>query len=298
MTDAAQRRQIPLRGILYMLATAVVTFPALNASVKYLADEYSLVQIIWVRSVIHLLWMVVLFMPGLGLKLFATRRLGLQLTRSLLQLISLVTFVVGLLYIPMTTATTIFFTGPLLVVALAVPLLGERVGVRRWMAVLVGFVGALVIIRPGADSMDWATLLILASAFFYALYQILTRRAADYDDFRVSAVYTILIALVVSSVAVPFYWETPIGWLDWLVFGGLGILGGLGHLFVIKAYEHAPASVIGPFDYGQLIGATVIGYLVFAEFPDLWTWAGAAIIIVSGIYIARREARAKALAGN
>jgi drug/metabolite transporter (DMT)-like permease len=216
----------------------------------------------------------------------------------LLQLISLVTFVVGLLYIPMTTATTIFFTGPLLVVALAVPLLGERVGVRRWMAVLVGFVGALVIIRPGADSMDWATLLILASAFFYALYQILTRRAADYDDFRVSAVYTILIALVVSSVAVPFYWETPIGWLDWLVFGGLGILGGLGHLFVIKAYEHAPASVIGPFDYGQLIGATVIGYLVFAEFPDLWTWAGAAIIIVSGIYIARREARAKALAGN
>jgi drug/metabolite transporter (DMT)-like permease len=298
MTDAAQRRQIPLRGILYMLATAVVTFPALNASVKYLADEYSLVQIIWVRSVIHLLWMVVLFMPGLGLKLFATRRLGLQLTRSLLQLISLVTFVVGLLYIPMTTATTIFFTGPLLVVALAVPLLGERVGVRRWMAVLVGFVGALVIIRPGADSMDWATLLILASAFFYALYQILTRRAADYDDFRVSAVYTILIALVVSSVAVPFYWETPIGWLDWLVFGGLGILGGLGHLFVIKAYEHAPASVIGPFDYGQLIGATIIGYLVFAEFPDLWTWAGAAIIIVSGIYIARREARAKALDGN
>jgi drug/metabolite transporter (DMT)-like permease len=298
MTDAAQRRQIPLRGILYMLATAVITFPALNASVKYLADEYSLVQIIWVRSVIHLLWMVVLFMPGLGLKLFATRRLGLQLTRSLLQLISLVTFVVGLLYIPMTTATTIFFTGPLLVVALAVPLLGERVGVRRWMAVLVGFVGALVIIRPGADSMDWATLLILASAFFYALYQILTRRAADYDDFRVSAVYTILIALVVSSVAVPFYWETPIGWLDWLVFGGLGILGGLGHLFVIKAYEHAPASVIGPFDYGQLIGATIIGYLVFAEFPDLWTWAGAAIIIVSGIYIARREARAKALDGN
>ncbi len=293
MTDAAERRQIPLRGVLYMLATAVVIFPALNASIKYQAADYSLVQIMWVRSVVHLLWMMVLFMPGLGLRLFATRRLKLQLLRSLLQLIALVSFVVGLLYIPMTTATSIFFTGPLIVVALAVPLLGERVGVRRWLAVLVGFVGALIIIRPGGDGMHWAALLILASALFYALYQILTRRVADHDDFRVSAVYTILIALAVSSAAVPFFWVTPIGWLDWLIFGGLGILGGLGHLFVIKAYEHAQASFVGPFDYGQLLGATIVGYLVFAEFPDYWTWIGAPVIIVSGIYVARREALAR-----
>jgi drug/metabolite transporter (DMT)-like permease len=156
----------------------------------------------------------------------------------------------------------------------------------------------MVIIRPGFEGMHWAALSILASAVFYALYQILTRRAADHDDFRVSAVYTIVIALVVSSAAVPFYWETPIGWLDWLVFVGLGVLGGLGHLFVIKAYEHAQASVVGPFDYGQLIGVTIVGYLVFAEFPDLWTWIGAAIIISSGIYVARRERRVKTLAGE
>ncbi|MDP7345064.1 MAG: hypothetical protein QF767_17270, partial [Alphaproteobacteria bacterium] len=105
MTDATERRQIPLRGILYMLATAVVIFPLLNASVKFLAEDYSLVQIIWIRSVVHLLWMLVLFMPGMGLRLFAARRLKLQLTRSLLQLIALVCFIVGLLYIPMTTAT-------------------------------------------------------------------------------------------------------------------------------------------------------------------------------------------------
>ena len=189
----------------------------------------------------------------------------------------------------MTPATSIYFTGPLMVVALAVPLLGERVGLRRWLAVLVGFLGALVIIRPGFEGMHWAALSLIASAFFYALYQILTRRAADHDDFRVSAVYTIVIALVISSIAVPFYWETPTGWLDWLVFSGLGIFGGLGHLFVIKAYEHAEASFIGPFDYGQLIGVTIIGYLVFAEFPDIWTWVGAAIIITSGIYVSRRE---------
>ena len=296
--ESAQRRQIPVRGIFYMLATAIVVFPLLNASVKYLAADYSLVQIIWVRSIVHFVWMVALFMPGLGWQLFATRRLGLQLTRSALQLVALIAFVIGLIHIPMTTVTSIYFTSPLIVVVLAVFLLGERVGIRRWVAVLFGFLGALVIIRPGFEGMHWAALSILASAVFYALYQILTRRAADHDDFRVSAVYTIVIALVVSSAAVPFYWETPIGWLDWLVFVGLGVLGGLGHLFVIKAYEHAQASVVGPFDYGQLIGVTIVGYLVFAEFPDLWTWIGAAIIISSGIYVARRERQVKTLAGE
>jgi len=296
--DSAQRCQIPVRGIFYMLATAIVVFPLLNASVKYLAADYSLVQIIWVRSIVHFVWMVALFMPGLGWQLFATRRLGLQLTRSALQLVALIAFVIGLIHIPMTTVTSIYFTSPLIVVVLAVFLLGERVGIRRWVAVLFGFLGALVIIRPGFEGMHWAALSILASAVFYALYQILTRRAADHDDFRVSAVYTIVIALVVSSAAVSFYWETPIGWLDWLVFVGLGVLGGLGHLFVIKAYEHAQASVVGPFDYGQLIGVTIVGYLVFAEFPDLWTWIGAAIIISSGIYVARRERQVKTLAGE
>ena len=276
-----------------MLATAVVMFPLLNASVKFLAADYSLVQIIFVRSVVHLLWMLVLFMPGMGLKLFVPNRLGLQLMRSLLQLLALVAFIVGLLYVPMTTATAIYFVGPLLVVAMAALLLGERVGIRRWFAVLAGFAGAMVIIRPGADDTHWAALLILLSALFYALYQVLTRRIADHDDFRVTAVFTILIAFVASTIAVPFYWITPVDWLDWLVFGGLGIFGGLGHLFVIKAYEHAEASVVGPFDYGQLLGVSVVGYLVFAEIADLWTWIGAAIIIASGIYVARREAVAR-----
>ena len=101
---------------------------------------------------------------------------------------------------------------------------------------------------------------------------------------------------MLSSAAVPFFWETPIGWTDWLIFVGLGILVGLGHLFIVKAYTHARASVVGPFDYGQLIGVTIVGYLVFSEFPDLWTWIGAGIVISSGIYVAHRERRASALA--
>ncbi len=198
-TGSAERRQIPMRGILYMLAAAIVIFPLLNTSVKYLAADYSLVQIIWARSIAHFLWMAVLFMPGLGWKLFATQRLGLQLTRSALQLTALITFVIGLVYLPMTTVTSIYFTSPLMVVALAVPLLGERVGIRRWLAVLIGFLGAVVIIRPGFEGMHWAVLSLLASAFLYALYQILTRRVADHDDFRASAIYTIVIARVIFS---------------------------------------------------------------------------------------------------
>ena len=124
MIVAAERHQIPIRGICYMLATTLVMFPALNASVKFLATDYSLVQIIFVRSIVHLGWMLVFFMPGMGFKLFATNCLGLQLARSLLQLLALVAFVVGLLYVPMTTATSIYFSGPLIVVALAALLLG------------------------------------------------------------------------------------------------------------------------------------------------------------------------------
>ncbi len=291
MESAAQRRQIPMRGILYMLITAVILFPALNASVKYLSQDYSLVQIIWMRSVVHFLWMVVLFMPILGIKLFITTRPKLQIARSFLQLTALTTFVVGLMYTPMTTAASIYFCGPLIVVALAAPLLGERVGFKRWIAVFIGFIGALIIIRPGGDGMHWASTLILVSAALYALYQILTRIAADHDDFRVSSIYTVFLALIISSIAVPFFWVTPVNVVDWAIFIGLGILGGLGHLFVIKAYEHAEASLVGPFDYGQLIGATILGFFIFSEFPDIWTWIGAGIIVLSGIYVARYKQR-------
>lgn len=291
MSTFVPARQSPALGVLYMSLTAVVLFPSLNASVKFLLPEYSIVQIIWVRSIIHMSWMLALFMPALGWRVFATRRPFLQLSRSALQLTALGMYVTALAYVPLTTATSIAFTAPLMVVALSVPLLGERVGARRWLAVGVGFGGALIIIRPGSGFTEWATLLVLGSAVAYALYQVLTRKVAAHDDVRVTAVYTIILALVISTVAVPFYWTTPVGWLDWVVFIFLGLFGGFGHFFLIKAYEHAQASLVGPFDYGQLVGATVLGYLVFGEFPDFWTWVGAAVLIASGVYVARREAR-------
>ena len=292
MTVSGRSAQSSARGIVYMCVTAIVMFPALNTSVKYLTDDYSIVQIIWVRAVVHMAWMLVLFLPGRGLKLFATTKPALQLARSALQLAALVFYVMALTSMPLTTAAAIAFTAPLMVVALSVPMLGERVGPRRWIAVLVGFVGVLVIIRPGDGAVGWASLLVVGAAVCYALFQLLTRRLARHDDFRTTAVYTILVALILSSIAAPFFWTTPQVLTDWLVFLCLGLFGGLGHFFIIKAYEHGFASVVGPFDYGQLIGATAAGYVVFGDFPDSWTWVGAAILVASGIYIARREARA------
>jgi drug/metabolite transporter (DMT)-like permease len=294
MAPSLTSRQHTLRGILYMCATTIVLFPLLNASVKYLGQQgYPLAQIVFMRSVVHLLWMMALFMPARGWRIFISARPGLQMARSALQLIALVCYITALLYIPLTTATGIAFVAPLLVVGLSVIMLGEKVGPRRWAAVGVGFAGALVIIRPGGEVFHPANILILVSALSYALYQILTRRVAADDDYRVSAVYTILLSLIGSSFFVGFVWRTPANGIDWAVFLGLGLIGGFGHFFMIRAYEHAEASVIGPLDYGQLIGATLLGFFLFQEFPDLWTWIGAGIIVASGIYIARREAVVK-----
>lgn len=280
----------PILAILCMCFAAVLMFPISNAAAKYLAQDYHMIQIIWFRSVIHVVFLLMILAPGHGMaRLFRTRDLPLQLTRSVVQLLSVGTYWWALTWLPITTATAIGFTAPLMVVALSVPLLGEQVGARRWAAVAVGFAGALIIIRPGGD-VHWSAALVFAGAALYAVFQIQTRRLAAIDEPRTTAIYTMVAALVVSSVGVPFVWSTPGNTTDLLVFLGIGVAGAFTHIGLIKAFEYGEASFLAPFDYGQLIGATVLGYVLFAELPDLWTWVGAAIIVASGIYVARREA--------
>ncbi len=281
----------PLLGVLYMCVAAGFGLPGLNALVKALISDYHMVQIIWFRCVVHLGFMVVLFMPAMGLRVFASRRPWLQSIRSLTQLVTFTLIWVALFWTPITTVTMVLFTGPLMLVALSVPFLGERVGPRRWAAVVIGFAGVLIVLRPGADVVHWGALLVLGGAFFYAIYQIQTRKLAGYDDPRTTAVYTILAAFIVATVAVPFFWEMPGNTVDWLLFLSLGVVGGLAHYFIIKAYQYAEASLVGPFDYSQLVGASIFGFAFFGEVPDVWTWVGAAVIIASGLYIAHREAR-------
>ena len=291
MTVAPARLDDSLRGIFFMCLTAIVVFPLLNGLVKYLLEnDYSVVQVMWMRSVVHLVWMLALFLPYGGLRILRSNRPGLQLVRSSLQFVALVLYIIALSQVKLTAVTMAFFTAPLMVVALSVPMLGERVGPRRWAAVAVGFAGAAVIFRPGGEVIHWSFLLVLGAAAAYALFQIQTRQLAAQDDYRTTAIYTIVVALVATTIAGPFFWTWPTELAHWAAFIGLGLLGGFGHFLVIKAYQYGRASVVGPFDYGQLIGAALVGFLWFGEVVDLWTWLGAALIVASGLYIARREA--------
>jgi len=277
-----------LRGIVYMTC-AVSMFPFINASAKYLSSFYPLTEIVWARFAGHLVFVVIAFFPRLGWRLFHTSRPLVQIARSMLLLGSTTLFVSAIGRLPLATASAIGFASPFLVTALSVPVLGERVGPRRWSAVVIGFLGVLIIIRPGAGFTNWATLLVLGSTSSYAVYQVLTRLIAPHDRPETGIVYAALVGTVVMSLIAPFDWRLPEHALDCLLFACLGFFGGFGHYFVIKAYRYAPAAVIAPFSYGELMGSTVIGYYAFGNFPDAWTWVGAAIIVACGAYIAYRE---------
>ncbi len=278
-----------LRGIAFM-TLAVSMFPFINAAAKYLSNVgYPITEVVWARFAGHLVFVVLAFFPRQGWALFATSRPVMQITRSILLLGSNAVFVAAIGRLPLATASAIGFAAPFIVTALSVPVLGEKVGVRRWSAVVVGFLGVLLVIRPGSGFANWATLLVLVSTTAYATYQVITRLVALHDKPETGIVYAALVGTAVMSAIAPFEWRLPGDALDWLALACLGFFGGFGHYFVIKALRCGPAAVIAPFGYGELIGSTVIGYYAFGNFPDAWTWVGAAIIVGCGVYIAYRE---------
>jgi drug/metabolite transporter (DMT)-like permease len=292
-TGGIRRQGDVLRGILLMCA-GVSMFPFMNAAVKLLGAHYPVAQIVWARFTGHLVIMLLVFLPRYGRRLLATRRPGVQIGRSLLMLVSNMMFVVAIARVPLASASAIGFTSPLIVTALSVPLLHESVGIRRWSAVIVGFAGALLVVRPGTGLHDPAVLLLLLSSAAYALYQIATRWVGLYDDAAVGIVFSALLGSLIMSAALPFVFVMPQEPLDILLFCSLGLLGGAGHYLVIRAFQSGPAAVIAPLGYVELVGTATLGYLIFGNFPDAWTWLGAAIIIASGIYIAFRERRRRA----
>lgn len=277
-----------LRGIFYIVAATSV-FPLLNASVKYLGDYYPTPELLWFRYTGHFLFMLAIFLPTQGFSLFRTSQLPAQVGRSVLLLASTSFYFLALSFIPLATAASISFTNPFILTALSAPLLGEVIRARRWSAVVVGFIGALIIIRPGFEGFHWAAILVVGSSTTYSLYQIMTRRIAGTDSAATTIIYTAIFGMLICSLVVPFYWQTPQSPAHWALLIGLGIFGGLGHYFVVKAFEWAEASAVAPFGYMQLVGALILGYLIFDELPDRWTWFGAAIVVTAGLYIAYRE---------
>ncbi len=283
-TSAARPRDDVRRAVLFMMLAAVL-LPLLNASSKYLSQTYPVMEITWARYAGHFLFMLIAFAPRRGIHLLASSQPVLQLVRSTLLCVSTLVFIAGLASVMLPTATAISFTGPLIVTALSPLVLREAVGRHRWMAIGIGFIGALVVVRPGLDPSYEGALLIFGGAFAAALYQLLTRKLAAHDPAETSITYIALAGFVLTSLPLPFIWQTPVSLWDALVFAGLGFFGGFGHYFLVRAFELAPAPVVAPLNYGQLIGATLLGFVVFGQVPDYWTWLGAAIIAGSGLFM-------------
>lgn len=264
-----------------------LTLACMNAGSKILVTSYPVVQILWFR---YLLLIVVAYwlMMRLG-KSVDLRPSWLQLSRGLLLVAEMSLVVYAFSQMALADVQAILAITPLLVTALSVPMLGEHVGIRRWTAVAVAFVGMLVILRPGLAVLQPMTLLVLAAALMWAVYLILTRRAGRTQPTEVSLFWLAVIGFVVLSAIVPFFWHVPTNATDWALLFMVAVLGIIGHFCLIKSFQLAEASVLQPYIYIELVGAIVVGYVVFSDLPDLPTIIGAAIIVASGLYVLARE---------
>jgi drug/metabolite transporter (DMT)-like permease len=276
----------PVRGILWMLAATSI-FVGLDTVAKYLSQTYPVPQVLWARYIFHMVLIVLFLGRRLPLTL-RTARLGLQLLRSVFLLTATGFFFTAISFVPLADATAIMFVAPILVTALSMPLLREYVGPRRWASVFVGFLGALIIIRPGTEAMDPAALFALGAAGAYGLYQIATRRLSGSDTAYTTLFYSGSVGALATSLFVPLFWVPPSP-EDWAIMASLGLFGGLGHFALIRALEAAPIATVTPFNYASLLWATLLGFVVFDDLPDVWTALGAAIIAGSGLYIVYRE---------
>ncbi len=279
-----------LRGIVFMCAASAI-FPIMNAMVKHLSAELPTAEILWARNLSHLIFVTLLFAPKRGWRLAATQRLGSQILRSCFLLGSNVFYFTAMATVPLAEASAISFISPFLVARIAAFVLKERVGIGHWIAIGVGFLGALIIIRPGSGELPWQALLVLVSSTFYATYQVMTRGLAGDDSPETSVFYASLVGSVLTTIAVPFVWQTPASLQTAIELASLGVFGGLGHYCVARALMWGPAPVISPFQYVQLLAASLFGYFIFGDVPSVWTYVGAVIIIASGVSIALRARR-------
>jgi drug/metabolite transporter (DMT)-like permease len=274
-----------------LMCVAVTLFAGLDTSAKYLATraELPVVELVWVRFLGQFLIMLTL-LSALPLKaLLGTRKLTLELVRSFLMVSTTAFNFLALQYLRLDQTITVVFLAPLVVALLAGPMLGEWVGWRRLIAILVGFLGILIVVRPGVASLHPAFGFAFGAMLAYALFMLLTRHLAAYDGPIAMLFFSILLGTFALAPFAIWQWVWPTTTLQWLLLPLLGILGGTGHYLFIHAYRLAPASTIAPFLYLQLLSMVGFGYIVFNDLPDVWTLAGSAVIIGSGIYLIHRE---------
>jgi drug/metabolite transporter (DMT)-like permease len=273
-----------LRGIALMVA-AVSTFTCLDTTSKYLAQHYPVPAIVWARYVVHMVLMTLVLGPRMGAGLLRTTNLRLQLIRGVVLAASSLVFLSALRLMPLAEAAAIAFMTPIIIAVLAGPVLAERVERHTWIALAGGFIGVLLIVRPGGGLFTPAALLPLASAFMMALYQMMTSKLAGRDAPLTTLFYPAVIGTALVPLIFPRELMLPTEPLHAALFVLIGVLGGLGHFLLIRAHDYAPSSMLSPFMYAQLLTALVLGWIVFRQLPDAIALAGMAAIAASGLLL-------------
>lgn len=281
-----------------LMCGAILVFSGIDTIAKYLSTDYHTVEIVWARYAGHMAFTLLLFRPRTIISQTRSNRPWLQVLRGALLFGGTVLNFLAVKYLQLTEAVSIFFISPLLVAALSMFFLGEKVGARRWAAILVGFVGVMVIVRPGFGGLHWAVIFSFGAVTSYSLYSIATRMLANVDSPQTSLLYSAMVGFVLMTPLVPFFWTMPVDAIDWSLFVLIGLGGAFGHYLLILAHVRAGASVLAPFIFTSIIWMTINGYFIFGDVPGGSTLLGASIVIASGLYLLNRERRVKAEGGD
>lgn len=291
MSDSNDHQSFPAVAVMLIIATGVA-LAGMDALAKFLALQVPIIMVLWGRYFFH----TVITFSAYGiktrsLKFLRARRPGLQFIRAGSLFGATFFMYQALTRMPLGDAAAIQFLAPVLVTALSGLFLGEHVGPRRWAAVACGFIGVLLVARPGSGILGWTALLPLATAVLLAIYMMLTRIIRNQDDPAATTFYSTALGALILSILVIFNWQVLTD-LQWGLMIAMGATGAAGHYMLVKAFHMAEASVLAPFTYAQLLAAIVLGLLLFGDIPSPWTLSGAAVVISSGLYVWYRETRA------
>ena len=283
--DNARNR---LTGIA-LVSLCYLLFTLLDGTAKWLVASVPVVVVVWLRFVMHALFASALLLPLRGASLVRTTHWRWHALRAVMLVLMTGINFWALQYLQLAITSSIFFAVPIITALMAAPMLGERIDRRRWVAIAAGFAGVLVIVRPGSADFHPAMLLALVNAALYAMFNLMTRRLAAYDSPETIQYLPAVGAAILLAPFAAAAWQAPAGWLEWTLACLMGALGGLGHYLLAAAHRYAPATVIAPFLYQQVLYMALFGYLVFGDVPAPAVWLGAAIVIASGLYLFARE---------
>ncbi len=285
--SATHHSDRPILGITLMIL-AMMVIPSLDIFAKLLSDKFHVLQITWARFLFNTIWLLPLLVFSSEPVFRLPRRPGIHLLRSLFLLLSTLFFFLGIQSNPIPNVLSLLFVAPLVVVVLSPWVLGETFSLPGLLASLVGFAGVLIILQPGGEGFEPTMLYGLAAGFCYASYLLSTRKLSTSSGPLMTLFYTAVFGTVVLLPLLPTVWITPTS-VDWWQMSAMGLFAAAGHFLIIWACRFADASLISPFNYTEIIGATILSYLVFSSLPSATTWLGTAVICGGGIYISVSE---------